>query len=298
MNRSALTILVALGFIALDIPVAHGETPQGIYRYQRMAKGKRKPRTQRQRKLASLRTRNRFGNMKAAAKRRRSNQTSLVLGLVTGHSSTSTNMVASQVSRDAAGYNQNIYLGVEGDLRLSKYVGIDMEGYFGLANSQSFDNSERSVQPYGLMGDVYGRIPFYASRDLKLVPRAGVGFGAHFIGESILVNGAEFGQSSRVLAPYGVVGLEFVFFRRLTLSTDLAMSAFGDGVFAPRTGQDQDVANPSFTRVRLGLDYRVSVPVSVGAEYTRRDMEFQIPGNSFNTVERSDQLLGVLKFHF
>src|SRR5690606_2364107 len=150
---------------------------------------------------------------------------------------------------------------------------------------------------YGLMGNLYGKWDF-TQGGVRFTPRAGLGYGMLFLArQRHSRQEGDQSESYRILAPYGLVGAELGV-ARFTFQADLAASFLGSGWHAPRTAGETVLGVAGYQRLRLGLSYRLLAPVSLGTQFVRRILRLGADPQGFTTTEQTDQLLGVVQFHF
>jgi hypothetical protein len=229
----------------------------------------------------------------------------LRVGIAGGYAQLNTNDPQAQSVRNATSTNNTIFGTIGADLTAWKYFGVNVEGYYGKGGSGSktvfnefastVTTTKYSLSQYGGMADAGGRYPFWLGR-VKLIPRAGVGFGILDLTSSAAITGgsANDGTETRLTGAYATAGLEIDLLPELYLTTDYARSFAASGTVtatADGTGTASAAGSPRFDRLRAGIYYRVTSRFTVGTEYLRRTL-------TTSTTETSNQFLGSVGVSF
>jgi hypothetical protein len=196
----------------------------------------------------------------------------ILLGL--GLTDNRTNVVAAQTARGSKGQNTNASLGF--NLRYRKYVYADIDGFYG--------GSSPRIKGYGGLGEAGARYSF-GPKNVRFQPSLGIGFG--YLGLE------DAGTLHQVAGPYGSVGLGVLFGSRFSVTTDAAVSVEASGKYGPTVADDA-----TFTRIRAGAFYRVSQPLTLGAQYVRRQLKSTLPGEATPISETGDQVMATFLLHF
>jgi hypothetical protein len=195
-----------------------------------------------------------------------------------------------------------IHFGVQGDLHWGRYFGAEFDGYFAPGLSQEVEGAQVKVGQYGGLANAKARYAIRLGEGAILVPKAGLGFGVQgMTANSTDSNGAVITGAMSSMGLYAVGGLETRLARRLTLDVDFAMSLMGSGsIQTSQFTTPPTVDSAGFNRFRLGASYRLSAPLSLGAQFTYRSVSMSTTGSagSWSGSTGMNQFLGVLTLHW
>ncbi|MCB0406404.1 MAG: hypothetical protein KDD51_16600, partial [Bdellovibrionales bacterium] len=188
--------------------------------------------------------------------------------------------------------------GLNADYR-GKYLGVELEGYYGLAPEKTQVNGQATFSEFGVLGNVKAHAPLSLGGDARLIPKAGVGFGLiQQNQESITGGGVNVTGNTSVSAPYGIAGVELELGPKLSVFGDYAMS-FGGSSNSTQTvggtpGSSSQMAS-RFDRIRIGASVEVAKHFRIGGQYINRTLSF---GSSLTTTDASEQFMGMLMYDF
>lgn len=219
------------------------------------------------------------------------------VALVGGFAQLNSSDGAEQSARDKASFKNGAYGGLQADVTVAKYLGAEVEGFFGQGATRSLTSvdrvtgtistSDRQLRQLGGMGAALGRLPLWIG-NVKIVPKAGVGYGYLKLDG----NGPQ-GEDSKLTGAYGTIGFD------VSLTSDLLVSADYARSFASSGETSTSAADAShFDRIRAGAYYRVAEPVLVGGQYLRRTLSLTGTSGSQEVTETSNQFLGALMIVF
>ncbi|MCB0416688.1 MAG: porin family protein [Bdellovibrionaceae bacterium] len=219
------------------------------------------------------------------------------LALIGGYSGASSTNSAVAQSNQVASQNSFAF-GLNADYR-GKYLGVELEGYYGLAPEKTQVNGQATFSEFGVLGNVKAHAPLSLGGDARLIPKAGVGFGLiQQNQESITGGGVNVTGNTSVSAPYGIAGVELELGPKLSVFGDYAMS-FGGSSNSTQTvggtpGSSSQMAS-RFDRIRIGASVEVAKHFRIGGQYINRTLSF---GSSLTTTDASEQFMGMLMYDF
>lgn len=239
--------------------------------------------------------------------------TDLRFGFLAGLSSMSSTSQNTQAGRDEEKLGQNILLGVNADVRFMHYLGMELDGYYGIAPTQTIEaidiTYKKKLQHRGAMFNVKGQLPFY-TQSIRWVPKLGVGYGLMGLKQSTEMEPTteKIEVSSSVKGVYGTVGLDVEPLSWLMLSADYAKSFSASGNYSYTQGAlSQELSDSAnFSRIRFGVYFRVDPNILLGGQYTKRTMGLsqQVEGDSaggfanISSSESLNQIAATILFQF
>lgn len=283
MNRSWIALL-ALGF--LNPAFGKTETPKKKISYSRQ-------RSTLARKIASTESSPQYLDVKVSEGAAKPSKRELAFQL---------SFLSGISQADGAGTaGSALHFGVQGDLHWGRYLGAEFDAYFAPGLGETVAGSSVKMGQFGGLVDVKGRYAFRAGESAVLVPKLGVGFGAQGLSSSVTSStGTEQSGSMKAMGLFLVGGLEARIARRFTLDLDYAQMLFGSGsLSATNLTTSSTVDSASFSRLRVSASYRLSVPISIGAQFTHRTVGVQM--SSVSALDQStgmNQFLGMLTLHW
>ncbi|MCB0404901.1 MAG: hypothetical protein KDD51_08955 [Bdellovibrionales bacterium] len=217
------------------------------------------------------------------------------IGLLGGLSSSST--VA------AEGFNNNIYLGVRGDLQYS-YFGAELDFFYGLASQAQSDaavfvgdsfSEDRSLSNIGGDLSLKVQLPIRIGSNAKFIPKLGGGYSLLQQKVSVVSVGSNVTTTS-VSGIHALAGFDLYATAKLMFSADFALGFLGNATttLEDASGSQASSGAATFNRLRAGAYYEILRHLLLGAQYTRR--EFAVDGSTFG--DSQNQFLGVLMYNF
>lgn len=249
----------------------------------------------------------------------------LRLGLLGGISRLSSSDANVQETLSAQETDQNGYVGLLADINVGRYLGAEIDGFFGIAPTMilvddSNNETEVSVRHSGMMAHLRAQLPLPLG-NFQLTPFVGVGYG--FIGlkseyASLTTDsttgsaGTDMTEESTVKGPYWTGGVMLFPSGSLILSADYSssFSATADGSNTLNSGGSA-TENGQFSRIRVAGYVRVTPKFLIGAQYIQREMTALSIGTGLAPTAVSEdtaagsmdtrtlkQILGVLMVEF
>lgn len=249
----------------------------------------------------------------------------LLAGISNGHSA--------QLISDVFGGKglEGLSFGINGDLRVS-WFGMDLDAsytpsletkkresyiepvplycvpeacYGGVESVEHTRTVAETITRYNGMINAKIQLP-EGSGPLKIVPKLGVGYGWVFENALHISRDLEeekWTSSLQVRGPYATLGLEFKLFSLITLSGEYSRSFLARATYSHSNRSGLTLAEPQFSRLRIGAQLKVDSHFSFGCQYLSRSTKAQLfDENSFSepvdfgTDEK--QILGMLLFEF
>lgn len=211
-----------------------------------------------------------------------------------------------QANRSSENLVSNVYLGLNADLRMWNYFGVEAEGYYGIAPTQNVTSGSTtipmSLRQMGGIGVAKVQLPFWLG-DMRFTPKLGGGYGYMGLNASTgsstgssLSSSTSSASTLAVGGPCGVVGLDFEPTNYLLFSADYAHSFAATASYtvgaSTLAGTD-----PSFQRFRASAYYRLFPNFLLGGQFIERIMTSTYSSGTFNTPiqnETQTQFLGVI----
>ncbi|MCB0417834.1 MAG: hypothetical protein H6617_01295 [Bdellovibrionaceae bacterium] len=216
------------------------------------------------------------------------------IGLVGGLSSSSSD--ASQ------GFNNNILLGVRGDLQYS-YFGAELDFFYGIASQAQSQSAvflgdsfteDRSLSNIGGDLSLKAQVPIRLGSSAKLVPKIGAGYS--LLQQKItVVSAGSNTTTTSVSGLHGLAGFDLYATAKLLFSADFALGFLGNAstTLEDNSGSQESSGAATFNRIRAGAYYEIASHFLLGAQYSRRQFSVdEVFGDSQN------QFLGVLMYNF
>jgi len=264
------------------------------------------------RKVASVRPARTVTRANATLPRPSEKSWDLRLALASGYATTSSNNRTDQQLRSSSGADQNIYFGLAVDLQVKKYYGLELEGFLNSAPEKLTTTNDivtgkreelRSVQQQGVMAAAKFAYPLQFGF-ARITPKIGGGYGALGLRETVrqVDRESELQSTLSVRGPFATLGVEVTLFDDFALAADYARTISATGNRSTGgLGTDvasSDVLSPRFERMRVGAYYRIADPFVIGTQYVRRQIRYELPGESVATRETFNQFLGVIMVGF
>ena len=197
----------------------------------------------------------------------------------------------------------NIYLGLQIDLSFWKFLGLELDGFYGIApalETVTLDNStgtetvgtSQSIQHTGVMGDLKLQLPL-GTQDFKFVPKVGLGYGMNSLTASQSGGETSGETTADASGMYFVAGFDLIPSEKIKLSFDFANSFGGD---SGETLVSQDLSSTvstagfTFSRLRIGASYRLFPKVALGTQFISRTFK----GAEGTDSPKLTQILGLL----
>lgn len=240
------------------------------------------------REIASTESPSKFSDMQVTqgAETRPKSELAFDLSLLSG---------LSQVAGGTAS-RSGIDLGAQGDLHWGRYLGAEFDGYFSPGLAQVTSTSAEKASLYGGLVNLKGRYAFRLGENAILTPKVGMGFGFQGINEVSDSGTSSVAVQTQAAGIFFVAGLEARLLRRLTFDLDYASMLFGGGSVGSALGTTS-ASGASFSRFRVGAAYRISVPLSLGAQFIGRTISVESTSSTLSTIGMN-QFLGVVTFHW
>lgn len=197
--------------------------------------------------------------------------------------------------------NHSLYLGTTADLNFD-YFGADLDLYYGSASANRNSNSklkEGGLSQFGTLVGARVQYPLYFGRT-KLTPKAGIGFGLMNLslheeaGPIAKLITDQISTGADVRGFYYFAGAEFSPFPLLIVSADYAHSFSASADVGAMGGiLSNSSSNAGFSRLRVGASVRVLPRTLVGAQFTERAIQTNLPKSIIN-----NDLLSAPQRHF
>ena len=208
----------------------------------------------------------------------------------------------------------NVFLGLFAQAHLGRYVGAEVEGFYGVApkltevniaqDGSTQSEVDRSVQHLGAMADINLRyaIPMGS---LTFVPRVGIGYGLMSLAAKVSTATTLDTRDKKVSGSFWTVGVDIMASESFSLGIDYATSLAASGSAAENINgklASQAIDGAEFNRLRIGAYVQVLPKVSLGAQYILRNLTAGSAGtaNSSGSTpianEGLSQILGVLMY--
>jgi hypothetical protein len=234
------------------------------------------------------------------------------IGLIGGMATASSGYGETSTTRNAYELGKNLLFGLTADLRFMRYVGFELDGYYGLGPTQTVEyagaTEKISLTQLGGMANVKGQYPVYTG-NVRWVGKLGLGFG--YVGlkskYELTSSGTTVNQNTTetFTGPYAVIGFDVEPIREVIVMVDYARSISASGKYKVDgdASAEADLEGNSFDRIRAGVLVRPIDHFLVGAQYVRRTMNSSTEVNPEDTGavssrETLSQFLGTLMVEF
>jgi hypothetical protein len=195
---------------------------------------------------------------------------------------------------DASTSQSSIYLGVQGDLHWGRFLGAEIDAYY----NPGIGSGGASASQYGGLVSAKGRYGFRLGKGAIVTPKLGAGFGAQGITSSVQSGSLSSSATMEAAGLFGAGGVEARLFHRFTLDIDYARMLAGTASATNTLLATMPAATSGgFDRFRIGAYYRISVPLSLGAQFIRRTITVQSASGA-ETTTGMNQFLGVVTVHW
>jgi hypothetical protein len=232
------------------------------------------------------------------------------VGLLGGMASITSADGSTETSRQAGEFNKNLMLGVNGDLRFHRNYGMEFEGYYGLAGTQTLDyqngiTDQTKMTHMGGLVNIKGEYPVYTG-SVHWVPKLGVGYGMLMLSNKVTrtdASGAENLDAKESLSGvYAEVGFEVEPIQGVIFSADYAKSLMASGNVTDSTTTTK-LDGVGFSRIRVGAYFRLMESLVVGGQYNQRTLTAtSVPSptltGGISKDESSSQIMGAAFYEF
>ena len=215
----------------------------------------------------------------------------LRVGLLGGYSQVSSTNANVQNTWNQQALGQNLYLGFLADLETGKYLGTEVDAFWGVSPKNTLvDNkggeTEVSSQHRGGMLSEKLQLPIPMG-GFAFVPSIGLGYGLLSLWQENRTASTDDTSDTSVRGPFWIAGIAIVPSKSLNLSVDYACSfnAITNGTIGGPSPSGQ------FSRLRLAGYVRIYSRVLLGAQYLQRTM-------TISDTDALRQFLGALIYEF
>lgn len=204
------------------------------------------------------------------------------LGFYGGYSRLGNSDANVNTARDSEGLTATFPLGLTADVRAWRYFGLDLDGYYSIAPSQSIVSGSgttsvsgsKQIQVSGGSAMLKAIYPFDRSGSTRWFPSIGAGYGYHSLKHTESTSSSTIIDQMTASGPLlgGGIAIESASWL-FALDVQLGVGGAGD---VNETGSSSAFDSPGggqFMRARLGVSYQVVPHFFLGGELLYRSME-------------------------
>jgi hypothetical protein len=220
---------------------------------------------------------------------------------LTGLSALSSSNAANQSNITTAALGDHFAMAADIDLRMGKYLGVEVEGFYAFTPANELDLGggdviTQQLKELGVLGSLRVETALnYGSSSWR--PRVFFGYGLGTLGQEIT---SDIGPGGYALSSNGLhwgIGLEAEFASGFRLLGDFAsgLGTSGALTLAGATGSGTtNLSNASYSRLRFGASLLLFGRISLGASLIIRSFQSNAPTQTGLYLGASDRLLQML----